>query len=486
MLNNLNTEHIIFQPEIDNNRLTPLNLEINESFSNLLNMEPLLTKVTTALILGAGDGTRLRPLTLEKPKVMINIWGVPILERLLYNLKMAGITKAIIIVGYKSHVIKDHFGSKYNGIDIIYREAKNYEDGILTSAVLGKDVVNERFIFLLGDTIFEVDTIKRALKMRGDLVVGIRNERIDESVGAFVDNNDRIRKIGMLKEMTQWNRVVTGLAVCEPVFFDSILECVEKTDYDRPSAMQLMVEKGYNVQGFDMTDDAWWENDDHEDLKKCKKEIFDSSWKRRFTSKDLNIFKNIFNLPISIPLTKITAMTSIKPNHLTLISLCFAFLACGSFALGHFIIGGIFCYTCAMVDAVDGKISRLKLQESALGSFLDSVVDRFTELAIVAGLSYGIFLKTGNLSVLLIGFLASIAWLGRFYLKELFIDKAGLDKWKSIKSPWLDFTGHRDFSFFITLICCIGGMPLIPLIWMAFFGNLLSSIKLYDFFKHFK
>lgn len=441
--------------------------------------------VETALILAAGDGTRLMPLTSDKPKVMVEIWKVSILERLLYNLKQAGITKVVIIVGYKSYVIKNYFGTRWKNIEIIYRDAKNYDDGILTSAVLGRGIINERFLFLLGDTIFETETIKRSMEMDGELVVGVRDECIDESVGAFVDENNRVGQIGMLKEMVSWNRVVTGLAVCEPIFLDAINECVEKGDYDRPSAMQVMVEKGLNVNAFDMTVDPWWESDDHKDLKKCKTEIFNKAWESRFIKTDLNFFKRFVNLPVSLTLTRLLAMTNVKPNHLTLASLCLSLIACVSFVFGHFVVGGISCYLCTVVDATDGKISRLKLCQSDFGSFLDSLVDRISEIAIVVGLSCGIYFKTGNIYTLLIGFIACIGWLGRFYLKELFIDKQGIKSWKDIKVPTFDFTGHRDFSFFIIMICCFVGYPLAPLLWMAVFGNALSCLKLYNFFKHF-
>lgn len=490
MLQNTGVKRGFFEPifkenGFDNNRLPLINLITEEPISDLMAIRYEYKAVKTALILAAGDGTRLRPLTDDKPKVMVKIWGIPILERLLYNLKQSGISKAIIIVGYKSEVIKGHFGAIWSGINIEYMDAENYDDGILTSAVLAKGVINERFLFLLGDTIFETGTIKRAMKMDGDLVVGVRNEHIDESVGAFVRDDNTISKIGMLKKMDSWNRVVTGMAVCEPEFLEAVSECVTKGDYDRPGAMQLMIEKGYSVKAFDMTNDYWWESDDHKDLKKCRDEIFENAWRSRFSTTDLNLFKRFLNLPVSLPLTKLLALTNIRPNHLTAISLLLSLIACGSFVFGYFIIGGAFSYACAMIDATDGKISRLKLCQSDMGSFFDSIVDRISELAIVAGLSFGIYLESGSLYPLLIGFFACIAWLGRFYLKELYINKAGLNSWKQIKTPWNDFTGHRDISFFLTMVCCIAGYPLIPLIWMAVSGNLLSSIKLYNFFKHF-
>ncbi len=143
-----------------------------------------------ALILAAGDGTRFHPLTKDKPKVMIKIWGVPILERLLYSLKEAGIKRAVIVVGYKADVIIDYFGSQWRGVEMVYRIVDKYEDGILTSAVMGEDAINERFVFVCRDTILEPETIKRAIEMQGDLVVGVRNERIDESVGALVGEDE--------------------------------------------------------------------------------------------------------------------------------------------------------------------------------------------------------------------------------------------------------------------------------------------------------
>jgi glucose-1-phosphate thymidylyltransferase len=159
-----------------------------------------------ALILAAGDGTRLQPYTAVQPKVMIEIWGVPILERVLYALKEAGINRVVIVVCYKKEMIQNHFGNSWQGMEIVYREVNYHDDGILRSAIMGKEVIHDRFVFICGDTILEPGTIKRILKQKGDLVVGVRNEKIDESVGAVVDENGKIQQIGMLKEMKDYGK----------------------------------------------------------------------------------------------------------------------------------------------------------------------------------------------------------------------------------------------------------------------------------------
>jgi glucose-1-phosphate thymidylyltransferase len=440
-----------------------------------------------ALILAAGDGTRLQPYTKVKPKVMIEIWGVPVLERLLYALKEAGIKRTVIVVCYKKDIIKNYFGNSWRGMEIVYREVDYHDDGILRSAIMGKDVINGRFMFVCGDTILEPDTVRRAMNKSGDLVVGVRNVNIDESVGAVVDESGKVTKIGMLKDMKKHNRVVTGLAIAETSFFDGMEKCIDDNIYDRPCAMQWMVEQGLDVRAFDMTDDNWWEIDNESDLEHAKKEIFENAWKTRFTSRDINVFKRLFNLPISLNLVKIiSTRTSLKPNHLNIISFGFALLAGISFMYGKFITGGILAYACAMADALDGKLSRLKLLASPEGGFYDSACDRGAEIAIVSGLAYGLYQRTGNPVMLLIGLLAIIGWLGRFYLKELFIHMASIKAWKSLDPIPLDLCGHRDVSFFLTMIFCFAGYPFVPLVWMAFFGSLFASINFFQYRKYLK
>ena len=64
-----------------------------------------------AVVLAAGEGVRLRPLTLTRPKHLIPVGGKPLLEHLLISLKTAGIDEALIVVHYMADKIKEHFGN---------------------------------------------------------------------------------------------------------------------------------------------------------------------------------------------------------------------------------------------------------------------------------------------------------------------------------------------------------------------------------------
>ena len=73
------------------------------------------------LILAAGEGKRLRPLTETYPKPMLLIAGKPTLQHVIENLKLAGLTDIIIVVGFLKEQVMDYFGTGYDfGVKIKY------------------------------------------------------------------------------------------------------------------------------------------------------------------------------------------------------------------------------------------------------------------------------------------------------------------------------------------------------------------------------
>lgn len=438
-----------------------------------------------ALILAAGDGTRLSPLTKDKPKPMIKIYGVPILERALHVLKNVGVKRAVIIIGYKGKAIRDYFGDAWNGIKIIYKTNDHYEDGILKSAIKGKDVLHKRFIFLCGDTIPDEASLKLALEKKGDLVVSLRNLE-EDSVVADASQNGEVKKIGMRKDMKNYTASVACISINEPIFFDAIEACAKKNIFDRPAAMQWMIDNGYKVNSFSISNDALLEVDSFNDLKHAKKIIFDRAVKTRI--KNPGIFKKFFNFPISIPLTKLIVKTPLRPNHITFLSLL-CFVAGGIlFSLQNFVYGGILCYIGAMFDAVDGKISRLKLKSSDLGKFTDSLFDRFSELSVVFGLGIGIFNNTRSYLVFLISIIAVFFIIGRFYIQGVFYELIGetvhqSQFWKGTALSKIVEIANRDQNFFVILLSCLFNIPIIGLSYLAFSSFIAFIIRMFQTIK---
>src|SRR5713101_1786309 len=82
---------------------------------------PVSSQPTKAMVLAAGLGTRLRPLTEHMPKCMVPIGGKPLLERTIAWLRKQGITELMVNLHHLAHIVRGHFsdGSRW-GIQITY------------------------------------------------------------------------------------------------------------------------------------------------------------------------------------------------------------------------------------------------------------------------------------------------------------------------------------------------------------------------------
>lgn len=110
-----------------------------------------------ALILAAGEGTRLGTLTRDRPKPMLPVGGRPILEHLVLFARHHGISDIAINLHYKPQSILDHFGdgSRF-GVSITY----SHEDTLLGSAGAARKLdwfLDETFVVLYGDVLTDLD-----------------------------------------------------------------------------------------------------------------------------------------------------------------------------------------------------------------------------------------------------------------------------------------------------------------------------------------
>ncbi len=119
-------------------------------------------RVTTALLLAAGTGKRLQPLTDTVPKCLIEVGGVPILERLIDNLN--GFKRLVIVVGHLGHHIQ-RFVNEYTGdlkIELITNPLFQTTNNIY-SLWLARKNIQESFLLVESDLIFEVSQLEGLL-----------------------------------------------------------------------------------------------------------------------------------------------------------------------------------------------------------------------------------------------------------------------------------------------------------------------------------
>ena len=147
-----------------------------------------------AIILAAGEGNRMRPLTYTRPKVMLPIANKPILEHLLIEVEKAGIKEFIFIVGYCDEQVRDYFGNGEKwGVTIDYCSQRK-QSGTADALKLVEGLVDENFLMLNGDILVKHDDV-RAMAMRNALALSITERQDTKGLGVVEVSEDKVVRI---------------------------------------------------------------------------------------------------------------------------------------------------------------------------------------------------------------------------------------------------------------------------------------------------
>lgn len=91
--------------------------------------------------------------------------------------------------------------------------------------------------------------------------------------------------------------------------------------------------------------------------------------------------------PVSVPLANLLARTPLTPTHVTLISAAFSFAGGVAFGFGEYLPGALLALLGSITDCIDGDLARITGRSSKAGGYLDHVFDRWTDAALIVGLT---------------------------------------------------------------------------------------------------
>jgi choline kinase len=113
-------------------------------------------RVTTALLLAAGTGSRLYPLTENTPKCLTTVDGVSIIERLTFSLIKHGFKRLVVVTGYMENCIRDFLGNQVGEMKIDYIFSPLYhQTNNIYSLWMVREMINEPFLLLESDLVFD-------------------------------------------------------------------------------------------------------------------------------------------------------------------------------------------------------------------------------------------------------------------------------------------------------------------------------------------
>ena len=203
-----------------------------------------------AVILAAGEGQRLRPFTVTKPKVMLSIADKPILQYVVESLAQNGIRNLVLVVGYRREQVFDWIGSgEQFGVEVTY-VTQERQLGTAHALAQAKAVTENEFLVLPGDNLIAADTIARfaAIKPEAMLV-----KRVDNPVryGVVTIDNGVVKDIVEKPKEARGNVINTGIYAFTRQIFSFI-----EPELDIPDALNNMIAQGHPISAQE-TDGTW-------------------------------------------------------------------------------------------------------------------------------------------------------------------------------------------------------------------------------------
>jgi len=240
-----------------------------------------MSKVNQCLILAAGNGTRLRSISAGMPKPLVPFRGRPILEQVILRAHQAGIDKFVIVVGYRSDLIRRWFDSHWLGnVSVTWVENPEYHKQNGVSVLKARNEIRENFLLLMADHIFEPETAK--VLMEESVAPGEVILAVDPNIDRVFDLDDatKVRREGnrivdIGKEIASYDALDTGMFLCSPALFDRLESATRDGNCSLSDGMrQLAQERNLRALEFG---DAYWQDVDTPGALAHAEIIFDGS-----------------------------------------------------------------------------------------------------------------------------------------------------------------------------------------------------------------
>jgi UDP-N-acetylglucosamine diphosphorylase / glucose-1-phosphate thymidylyltransferase / UDP-N-acetylgalactosamine diphosphorylase / glucosamine-1-phosphate N-acetyltransferase / galactosamine-1-phosphate N-acetyltransferase len=203
-----------------------------------------------AIILAAGEGLRLRPFTVNKPKAMISIAGKPVIQYVLEALAANGIRDIILIVGHQKEQIFDYIGDgKQFGVEVKYIPQEHLL-GTGHALAQAEGSTDEEFLVLAGNKLIKAETIAQIVKREPPGIL-IKSVKDPSGYGMIVLKEGKIAGIVEKPAHPESNYINTGIYAFNKQLFRYL-----RSELGLPEAINQMLARGENMNVVE-TDQTW-------------------------------------------------------------------------------------------------------------------------------------------------------------------------------------------------------------------------------------
>lgn len=178
--------------------------------------------ITTGVVLAAGEGTRLRPMTANRPKTMLPAADRPILEHVLDVLVECGIDTLYLVVGYRRQRVQEHFGHEYRDVPITYI---HQEKQLGSGHALGRaeNEVDEPFLVLNGDRVIDEQIVEDMLEQYdGGPAISVLEHATPSAYGAVQVEGERLSEFVEKPDSEKFRLINAGVYAFDSSVFDAV------------------------------------------------------------------------------------------------------------------------------------------------------------------------------------------------------------------------------------------------------------------------
>ncbi|WP_323173744.1 UTP--glucose-1-phosphate uridylyltransferase AglF [Natrialba sp. PRR66] len=215
-----------------------------------------------AVVLAAGKGTRLQPLTDDTPKALVDVDGRPIIEDVFDNLLAVGADELIVVVGHMKEQLITRYGDAYRDVPITYAHQRE-QLGLAHAILQVEPLVEDEFMLMLGDNVFRAnlgDVVARQREDRADAAFLVEQVPVEEaSRYGVLDTNEygEIVEVVEKPDDPPSNLVMTGFYTFTPAIFHAchLVQPSDRGEYELSDAIDLLIQSGRTIDAIRM--DGW-------------------------------------------------------------------------------------------------------------------------------------------------------------------------------------------------------------------------------------
>jgi 1L-myo-inositol 1-phosphate cytidylyltransferase len=226
--------------------------------------------VRSAIVLAAGNGDRFVNRTRDS-KLLHPLLGKPLLLRTLDSVAEAGITRAIVVVGYQADRVRalvERGAPDDLRVSFAYNPEWRLENGV--SVLAARPLAPRRFALLMGDHVFEPRVLERLVHVPLDrdeslLAVDARPAPADVAAEATKVRRQGSRIVAIGKDLVQYDALDTGLFVCSDTLFDALTAARGGGDTTLSGGIRQLANVGL-MRALEIGDATWCDIDTVSDL----------------------------------------------------------------------------------------------------------------------------------------------------------------------------------------------------------------------------